>query len=172
MNPTFVIQEAKSQHRSAELDNIVSAADGGWTANLSFFFPDIETASLAFDSLYDETYVSLSGMVVDRSSLTFQKIGSEYRVKVSIETTAVVTIDQVDPVEKLTTDDPFTLTAVVSKVPAGESVAVTWASSDDAVATVVEATGVVTIVGAGTAVITATSVYNVEVSDTIDVVVS
>lgn len=55
---------------------------------------------------------------------------------------------------KLALNDPVTLTATVTPANAADRT-VTWASSDDAVATVAD--GVVTLTGAGTATITATT---------------
>lgn len=67
--------------------------------------------------------------------------------------------------------DSVTLTAAV-EADGGASTDVDWASSDEGVASVDAATGEVTGVAAGTAVITATSAFDASVSDSVTVTVS
>jgi len=80
-----------------------------------------------------------------------------------------IAIDQAAPAT--TVGGTVTLTATVSTV-GGASTAHTWASANEAVATVDEVTGVVTGVASGTAEITVTSDADAAYSATVDVVVA
>ena len=79
-----------------------------------------------------------------------------------------VVIDQPDL--ELAVDDDEQLTVTVTAV-GGASEDVLWSSDDDAVVTV-STSGLVSAVGVGTAMVTATSVFDADVSDSISVTVS
>ena len=144
-----------------ELDGLAVAGVLSYNAatRTATFTPD---ADLAYESEYT---VTVSGSVATVGGVTLEgDVSWSFTTEDAPAPADVIDGVTVDPATAtIVVGDTVQLTADVSVVSGSPSTAVTWASDDETVATV-DATGLVTAVAAGTATITATSVFDASFS--------
>ena len=142
------------------------AAVSGASLDVTWSSSDETVATVDQDGLV--TGVTLGAATITATSVATPSVsGSSELTVTDVPAVTGVTLDP--PTLELELGESATLTPGVDAV-GGADESVTWASSDDTVATV-DADGVVTAVAVGTATITATSVFDVTVEGTADVTV-
>ena len=141
----------------------------GSTSRTSSYDPDFDDLKARFDALQLEegdvikVTTPFASVYNGTNQFAFYSQGTKFE-RVTPLTVKTVTIDG-DETRNLVAGDTLTLTAAVA--PASFTGGVTWSSDHPEIATVAD--GVVTAVAAGTAIITATSVDNPAVSDTVTI---